>query len=151
MCPEIDYVFATLKTTTTTTPADCTCYYQLKPCYVNSSRKFTKISSSPTKTTSTTRTTTAASLGFSINFRPNFCHIFLLYTTLLLLLFQHCLLGIYAAPQSCILCDINDLKANEKSSHSSSYEEFLFEHQVTRQDAIMALRLLNDSFYDGMC
>ncbi|XP_075161194.1 uncharacterized protein LOC142234021 [Haematobia irritans] len=52
-----------------------------------------------------------------------------------------------AAPQSCILCDKNDLKAKDPQG---SYEEFLFEHQVTRQDAINALKQLNESFYDGL-
>lgn len=51
-----------------------------------------------------------------------------------------------AAPQSCILCDKNDLLAKDPQTN---FEEFLFEHQVTRQDAINALRQLNDSFYEG--
>lgn len=51
-----------------------------------------------------------------------------------------------AAPQSCILCDKNDINAKDPQRN---YEEFLFEHQVTRQDAINALKQLNESFYDG--
>ncbi|XP_059218550.1 uncharacterized protein LOC106091114 isoform X3 [Stomoxys calcitrans] len=52
-----------------------------------------------------------------------------------------------AAPQSCILCDKNDLKSKDPQTN---YEEFLFEHQVTRLDAINALKKLNESFYDGL-
>ncbi|XP_055855793.1 uncharacterized protein LOC129919019 [Episyrphus balteatus] len=36
-----------------------------------------------------------------------------------------------------------------KDASTASYEEFIFEHQVTRQDAIAALQKLNQSFFDG--
>lgn len=39
--------------------------------------------------------------------------------------------------------------ASVKDASTTSYEEFIFEHQVTRQDAIEALQKLNQSFFDG--
>ena len=72
--------------------------------------------------------------------------------SLVTMLLMVCLLLLHslaiAAPQSCILCDKNDLLAKDPQTN---YEEFLFEHQVTRQDAINALRQLNESFYEGGC
>ena len=72
--------------------------------------------------------------------------------SLVTMLLMVCLLLLHslamAAPQSCILCDKNDLLAKDPQTN---YEEFLFEHQVTRQDAINALRQLNESFYEGRC
>uniref|UniRef100_A0A1I8NKF9 CCC domain-containing protein n=1 Tax=Musca domestica TaxID=7370 RepID=A0A1I8NKF9_MUSDO len=59
----------------------------------------------------------------------------------------HAMSTTLAAPQSCILCDKNDLQSKDPQTN---YEEFLFEHQVTRQDAINALKQLNESFYDGL-
>ncbi|XP_073840433.1 uncharacterized protein [Musca autumnalis] len=69
----------------------------------------------------------------------------LLIATILLLF--HAPFNTLAAPQSCILCDKNDLQSKDPQTN---YEEFLFEHQVTRQDAINALKQLNESFYDGL-
>lgn len=50
-------------------------------------------------------------------------------------------------PQGCILCSQSDLKGNDPSL--TTYEEFRFEHQVTRQEAIQALRRLNYTSYEG--
>lgn len=50
-----------------------------------------------------------------------------------------------AAPQtSCILCNKEDLRAREPTI-SGSYEEFIFDHQVSREEAIQALRKYNES------
>lgn len=50
-----------------------------------------------------------------------------------------------AAPQtSCILCNKEDLRAREPTI-SGSYEEFTFDHQVSREEAIQALRRYNGS------
>ncbi|KAM8707788.1 hypothetical protein ACLKA7_014855 [Drosophila subpalustris] len=50
-----------------------------------------------------------------------------------------------AAPQiSCILCNKDDLLAKGPII-SDSYEELTFDHQVTRQDAIQALRKYNET------
>ncbi|KAI8117219.1 hypothetical protein CVS40_10824 [Lucilia cuprina] len=92
-----------------------------------------------TATTTTTLSHVLHSLS-SYNCRSSFLTVFLMGY---LLLVQHYAI---AAPQSCILCDKNDLQAKDPQTN---YEEFLFEHQVTRQDAINALRQLNDSFYEG--
>ncbi|EDV97706.1 GH14548 [Drosophila grimshawi] len=57
-----------------------------------------------------------------------------------------CLSSTLAAPQSsCILCDKEDLRSREQPTISDSYEEFTFDHQVTRQDAIQALRKYNET------
>ncbi|ALC45107.1 CG5910 [Drosophila busckii] len=68
------------------------------------------------------------------------CNTFLRLCCLLLLL-----LGLtLAAPQSsCILCDKEDLRPREPTI-SNSYEEFTFDHQVSRQEAIAALKKFND-------
>ncbi|XP_064541131.1 uncharacterized protein LOC135430394 [Drosophila montana] len=66
-------------------------------------------------------------------------------TFLRLLLLTLCLSSILAAPQtSCILCNKEDLRAKEPTI-SDSYEEFTFDHQVSRQDAIQALRKFNET------
>ncbi|XP_030571184.1 uncharacterized protein LOC115770166 [Drosophila novamexicana] len=63
----------------------------------------------------------------------------------LLLLLTLCLSSTLAAPQtSCILCNKEDLRAKEPTI-SDSYEEFTFDHQVSRQDAIQALRKFNET------
>lgn len=50
-----------------------------------------------------------------------------------------------AAPQtSCILCNKEDLRVREPTI-SGSYEEFTFDHQVSREEAIQALRKYNES------
>lgn len=54
---------------------------------------------------------------------------------------------VLARPQGCILCNRNDLKGSNPSL--TTYEEFRFEHQVTRLEAIQALRRLNYTFYEG--
>lgn len=72
----------------------------------------------------------------------------LILLTLLLLWFSH-LIGIsYAAPQSCVLCDISDFK-DKASDGTHAYEEYHFEHQVSRTDAIAALKTFNVSSYSG--
>lgn len=56
-----------------------------------------------------------------------------------------CLSLSMAAPQtSCILCNKEDLRAREPTI-SGSYEEFTFDHQVSREEAIQALRKYNES------
>lgn len=68
--------------------------------------------------------------------------------SLLLLWFSHLIGSSCAAPQSCVLCDINDFK--EKAPNmQAAYEEYHFEHQVTRLDAITALKTFNVSNYGG--
>ncbi|KAH8410795.1 hypothetical protein KR222_008479, partial [Zaprionus bogoriensis] len=50
-----------------------------------------------------------------------------------------------AAPQtSCIQCTEQDLRAREPTL-DSSYEEFTFDHQVSRKEAIEALRKYNET------
>ncbi|XP_065360091.1 uncharacterized protein LOC135953977 [Calliphora vicina] len=129
-------------------------FYHIKQCY-QAATATTKTSTLNQRTNNnnytifTTPTTTAASTtstlshvlhSLSYNGRHSF-------VTMLLMA---CLLLVHyavAAPQSsCILCDKNDLLAKDPQTN---YEEFLFEHQVTRQDAINALRQLNESFYEG--
>ncbi|XP_037827117.1 uncharacterized protein LOC119615114 [Lucilia sericata] len=104
----------------------------------------TSTTTSNAETLTTTPTTTTLSHVLhslsSYNCRSSFVTVFLMGY---LLLVQHYAM---AAPQSCILCDKNDLQAKDPQTN---YEEFLFEHQVTRQDAINALRQLNESFYEG--
>ncbi|XP_053953373.1 uncharacterized protein LOC128860125 isoform X2 [Anastrepha ludens] len=65
--------------------------------------------------------------------------------SLLLLWFSHLIGSSCAAPQSCVLCDINDF--NDRASNTHTYEEYHFEHQVTRQEAITALKTFNVSNY----
>lgn len=56
-----------------------------------------------------------------------------------------CFILSMAAPQtSCILCNKEDLRAREPTI-SGSYEEFTFDHQVSREEAIQALRKYNES------
>uniref|UniRef100_A0A0A1XNK6 CCC domain-containing protein n=1 Tax=Zeugodacus cucurbitae TaxID=28588 RepID=A0A0A1XNK6_ZEUCU len=66
--------------------------------------------------------------------------------TLLLLWFSHLIGSSCAAPQSCVLCDINDVK-DKTPNAQAAYEEYHFEHQVSRQDAITALKIFNVSTY----
>lgn len=67
---------------------------------------------------------------------------------LLLLWFSHLIGSSCAAPQSCVLCDISDFK--EKAPNMQApYEEYHFEHQVTRLEAITALKTFNVSNYGG--
>ncbi|XP_036326824.1 uncharacterized protein LOC118739548 isoform X1 [Rhagoletis pomonella] len=65
--------------------------------------------------------------------------------TLLLLWFSHLIGSSCAAPQSCVLCDITDF--NDQASNAHAYEEYHFEHQVTRVEAITALKAFNASNY----
>ncbi|XP_068149525.1 uncharacterized protein [Drosophila tropicalis] len=63
----------------------------------------------------------------------------------LLLLLLSCISLTLAAPQtSCILCDKDDLQAKDPLN-SETYEEFTFDHQVSRQEAILALRKFNET------
>ncbi|XP_067648155.1 uncharacterized protein [Eurosta solidaginis] len=71
---------------------------------------------------------------------------FLVLVTLYLLCFSHLIGSSSAAPQSCVLCDINDIK--DQASNAHAYEEYHFEHQVTRMDAITALKMFNVSDYN---
>lgn len=43
----------------------------------------------------------------------------------------------------------NNNNIGVKDASTASYEEFIFEHQVTQQDAIEALKKINQSFFDG--
>ncbi|XP_039965578.1 uncharacterized protein LOC120777995 [Bactrocera tryoni] len=66
--------------------------------------------------------------------------------TLLLVWFSHLIGSSFAAPQSCVHCDISNFK--EKAPNmQAAYEEYHFEHQVTRLDAITALKTFNVSDY----
>ncbi|XP_062131250.1 uncharacterized protein LOC133842235 isoform X1 [Drosophila sulfurigaster albostrigata] len=78
------------------------------------------------------------------NKRSNNFAISLTFPQLLLLLLLS-LSSILAAPQtSCIMCNKEDLQPREPTI-SASYEEFTFDHQVKRQDAIQALRAYNET------
>lgn len=129
-------------------------FYHIKPYYPSSCALNQRISfhysyyyynnyKFSTPHTSVTRRTASALSSVLYSISSNGQHTF--FKTLL---FAYLLLVQYAvaAPQSCILCDKNDLQAKDPQTN---YEEFLFEHQVTRQDAINALRQLNESFYEG--
>ncbi|XP_030375554.1 uncharacterized protein LOC115624842 isoform X2 [Scaptodrosophila lebanonensis] len=63
-----------------------------------------------------------------------------LHALLLLLL---ALSSTLAAPQSCTTCDKNELQTQ---ASENSVEKFRFDHQVTRQDAINALRIFNETY-----
>ncbi|XP_037929504.1 uncharacterized protein LOC119663991, partial [Teleopsis dalmanni] len=86
----------------------------------------------------------------TLNF-ARFCRFVPFIKIALILFYFNCLInlpgGVHAAPQSCILCDKKDLEA--KDPGGSNFEEFRFEHQVTRQDAISALKMFNNSFDHG--
>lgn len=43
----------------------------------------------------------------------------------------------------------NNRNIESKDPSTANYEEFIFEHQVTQQDAIVALQKLNQTFFDG--
>ncbi|KAL9909512.1 uncharacterized protein ACN427_004641 isoform 2-T15 [Glossina fuscipes fuscipes] len=124
-------------------------FYQLKSVYhqkQNQQRHYSSPSLSATRS-NTYCSSSSSSLSSSI-----FCFIYssqsvclwcFTFLSLVCLLMMH---NASAEPQGCILCEKSDLKGKDPQTN---YEEFRFEHQVTRQDAINALRRLNDSFYEG--
>ncbi|KAI9588116.1 hypothetical protein GQX74_003962 [Glossina fuscipes] len=126
-------------------------FYQLKSVYhqkQNQQRHYSSPSLSATRSnTYCSSSSSSSSLSSSI-----FCFIYssqsvclwcFTFLSLVCLLMMH---NASAEPQGCILCEKSDLKGKDPQTN---YEEFRFEHQVTRQDAINALRRLNDSFYEG--
>ncbi|TMW50487.1 hypothetical protein DOY81_004415 [Sarcophaga bullata] len=135
-------------------------FYHKKTCYQTTATiiKITKFLNQRRKrrrnnnnnTTTVTISPIPANLG-TLSYGLNSLLSYICRCSFVTMLLMMCLLLLHslamAAPQSCILCDKNDLLAKDPQTN---YEEFLFEHQVTRQDAINALRQLNESFYEGM-
>ncbi|XP_034482055.1 uncharacterized protein LOC117787597 isoform X2 [Drosophila innubila] len=76
--------------------------------------------------------------------RSNYCALSSTFPHLCLLLLLGLSLCLAAPKSSCILCNKEDLIAAGPII-SDSYEEKTFDHQVTRQEAIQALRKYNET------